>query len=333
MSRLRRWPRSIRAVVIAGSLVLAAAGPAVASTPSTDQAGSSEVTLASGSVSPATITGGDGAVQTITLSGPAPAGGLDVWLYGDLVYAASTGGRASVPAGATSVSFPFRVAAPKTELVLPLYAQVVGSPLIKIAQVTILPADPATRAVTALGFSADAAVEGTTVTGTVVLKNPAPDGGITVSLWSNTSYGPSVNVPAYVTVPAGSTSATFPIRVNYVGTPAIVRPSADLGTSLVSRELVVVPTTFAVSSGTLARRGTVTPMAVGIGTSPNPDGATVALESDTAGVTVPASVTIPAGSPGVAFPVKVRRSVAQSTLGHITATWNGASVSGYFVTD
>ncbi|MEV1177158.1 hypothetical protein AB0J09_53100, partial [Nonomuraea sp. NPDC049784] len=224
--------------------------------------------LRSGSVSPPVITGGDGAVQTITLDRPAPAGGVVVSLSYDLIYGASTGRRAVVPAGATSVTFPFRIGAPKQETLARLYAQVPGSPLAPIAEVRILPADPAIRAVTALEFSAPAALVGATVTGTVTLKEPAPAGGITVALWSNTSYGPNVNVPPYVTVPAGSVSASFPVRVNEAATASVVTPSADLGTSLVTQEFVVVPGTFSLSGGGGLQPGETVRGAVGIGSAP-----------------------------------------------------------------
>ena len=295
-------------------------------------ASASPPTLASGSITPATIVGGDGAVQTITLSRPAPACGVHISLYGDLVYGASTGRSAFVPAGARSVTFPFRTSAPESTVVRAFHAQVDGSPLTKIAEVTILPTDPRTRAVRELRLATDAAVLGGVVEGTVELAGPAPAGGIAVSLWSNTHYGPGVYVPPYVTVSAGRTSATFPAAVTSAEEPAVVRPSADLGTSRATADLLVVPQRFSVSGG-LAGRDAPTTFAVGIGSAPNPAGTTVALRSDTPGVTVPATVTIPPGSPGATFPVTVADDVPRSTLGHLTATWNGATVSSYVITD
>lgn len=285
------------------------------------------VRLAPGSVSPAVITGGDGAVQTVNLTGPAPAGGVDVYITAsDVVYTASAGSTVHVPAGATSVSFPFRLSAPATDTVRSLWAQVTGVDLMKIAEVTVLAADPAVRAVTALEFSPDSAVLGGTSIGTVRLKNPAPAGGIAVGLWSNTSYGPGVYVPPYVLVPAGAASATFPALVTRVDEPSVVRPSAHLGTSSASAPLVVVPNRFAVG-GAVVSPGRITESAVGIGTAPNPTGVTVTLSTDVAGMSVPATVTIPAGVEGVAFPVSAADSIPLGTVGTITATWNGVSVS------
>jgi hypothetical protein len=324
MTRSIRWRRGPRAAVIVAALGLGLAAPAAHATHSTP---APAVTLKSGSVSPSTITGGDGAVQTINLSGPAPAGGVWISLrVSDLVYDHSTGGRAFVPAGATSVSFPIRLTAPKTTVVRTLHAQVTGSKLTPVGQVTVVAADPATRAIAELRIGAEAAVVGSTVQGTVVLKNPAPAGGIAVRLLSNTYYGAGIYVPPSVIVPAGSTTASFPIRVSRAELPAIVEPTADLGTSIAGRPLVVVPDAFAVGEG-WAKRGSVTQWAVGIGSAPNPFGVTVELETNAPGVTVPASVTIPPGSPGVAFPVTVSESTPFGVIGRITATWNGRSVT------
>ncbi|GAA3284588.1 hypothetical protein GCM10020218_042970 [Dactylosporangium vinaceum] len=283
--------------------------------------------LAPGSVSPSTITGGDAAVQTIRLTGPAPAGGIDVSITAsDVVYTNSAGPSVHVPAGATSVSFPFRLSAPSTDVVRSLWAQMSGTPLIKVAEVTVLAADPSTRAVAELRFDPGAAVVGTTTTGTVTLKKPAPQGGIAVDLWSNTSYGPNVYVPPYVVVEAGRTTATFPATITGADSPAVVWPSADLGTSRVVAPLVAVPMTFALGAA-VVRPGTEGELAVGIGTALNPAGTTIALTSDNPSVTVPATVTVPAGSPGVRVPVTVAASAPLGGTARITAKWNGTTVT------
>jgi hypothetical protein len=283
--------------------------------------------LAPGSVSPATITGGDAAVQTIRLTGPAPAGGVDVSITAsDVVYTGSAGPSVHVPAGATSVSFPFRLTAPTTDVVRSLWAQMNGTPLVRVADVTVLAADPSTRAVTDLRFDPGAAIAGATTTGTVTLNNPAPQGGIAVDLWSNTAYGPNVYVPPFVVVEAGSTTATFTAVITNADSPSVVRPSADLGTSRVVAPLLAVPTTFALGAA-VVQPATEGELAVGIGTATNPAGTTVALTSDNPAVTVPAMVTVPAGSPGVRVPVRVAASAPLGGTARITATWNGTSVA------
>ncbi|AXB42718.1 hypothetical protein A4R43_09405 [Amycolatopsis albispora] len=309
------------AAAVAAAGILTAA-PASASGPE----------LRPGFVSPPVLTGGDGAVQTIVLSAPAPPGGTHVSLYGDLVYGHSTGRHAYVPAGATTVSFPFRTAAPATDVVRTLHAQVSGAPLVPVAEVTIRPADPATRAVTSLSYTKESLVVGETTQGTVTLAQPAPAGGLAVSLWSNTHYGPGVHVPPYVVVPEGSTTATFPLKATRAETPAVVSPSADLGTSRASRDVVVVPDRFALSDGLLLKPGTVTPGAIGIGRAPNPEGTTVRLHTDFPGVTVPSTVHIPPGSPGIAIPLTAAPSIPRGSQGTLTATWNGTTATTTFIT-
>lgn len=59
-----------------------------------------------------------------------------------------------------------------------------------------------------LAVSPNTVPSGTPTTGTVTLLSPAPAGGLTLGLSDNSA---NVTVPASVTVPAGSTTANFPI--------------------------------------------------------------------------------------------------------------------------
>ena len=60
-------------------------------------------------------------------------------------------------------------------------------------------------------------VGGTPATGTVTLTSAAPAGGVAVPLTSDDPI--AATVPATVTVPAGSTTASFPVTTNVVGNP------------------------------------------------------------------------------------------------------------------
>jgi uncharacterized delta-60 repeat protein len=67
---------------------------------------------------------------------------------------------------------------------------------------------------------------GMTGTGTVMLTGPAPAGGIVVKLESS---NPAVaSVPASVTIPAGATTATFPVTTQAVTTQTTVRITASV---------------------------------------------------------------------------------------------------------
>lgn len=77
------------------------------------------------------------------------------------------------------------------------------------------------------------------VTGSVMLSGPAPSGGADISLTSsNTS---AATVPASVTVPAGATSATFPVITNDVSSATTVTVSATYAGATQTASFTVTP--------------------------------------------------------------------------------------------
>jgi glucose/arabinose dehydrogenase len=90
-----------------------------------------------------------------------------------------------------------------------------------------------------LSANPSSVVGGSGSTGTVTLSGPAPPSGATVSL---SSSNPAVaSVPANVLVPAGSTSATFPISTAGVGISTTVTLTASYGTGSTSGGVTVIP--------------------------------------------------------------------------------------------
>jgi sugar lactone lactonase YvrE len=180
--------------------------------------------------------------------------------------------------------------------------------------------------VKALTLTFDALTGGVSGAGTVTLTS-APASPITVTLASS---DPSVaSVPARITVPAGKTSATFPIITHSVAayTPATI--TASLYVASRSALLIVTPAgnpTF-----------TLTPTSV-IGGSANPTGtitlpgpAPIAIQialvsSDPLIASVPSHVTIPAGATSVTFPVTTY-PVSSSMLVEILASSYGTSLT------
>ncbi len=73
--------------------------------------------------------------------------------------------------------------------------------------------------VTSLTLNASTASGGSSITGTVILSGPAPTGGAVVALSSNNSLAP---VPAWVTVPAGSTSSVFSFNTLFPTTETVM---------------------------------------------------------------------------------------------------------------
>jgi hypothetical protein len=146
---------------------------------------------------------------------------------------------------------------------------------------------------------------GYSTTGTVTLTIPAPAGGTTVNLSTDT---PSLaSVPATLTVPAGQASATFPVNTQVPAVDTQVNVIASYGGQTVSAPLTVqaagAPITLALSlspgdqSGGFNVTGTVTLNAV----APS-GGLTINLTSNTPSiVSVPATVTVAAGATSATF--------------------------------
>ena len=169
---------------------------------------------------------------------------------------------------------------------------------------------------------------GTPSTGTVTLNEAAPTGGTVVTLTSGNTA--AATVPASVTVPAGSTSATFTVTTLSVATSTDVTiTAADPGSSQ-SAVLTVAPPVSVSSvtlSPTLVTSGTPSTGTVTLNEAAPTGGTVVTLTSgNTAAATVPASVTVPAGSTSATFTVTTL-SVATLTTVTITAANSGSSQS------
>jgi hypothetical protein len=161
-------------------------------------------TLASLSVSPASVTGGQSATGTVGLSGPAPAGGTVVNLFSANA-AATVPATVTVPANATAANFIINTS--------PVSALSVGNITASYAGVTkssTLSVQPTpTVKLVSLTLNPTNVTGGLNSVGTVLLTGPAPSGGVVVVLAS--SNASKAGVPASITVPGGSTSAVFNI--------------------------------------------------------------------------------------------------------------------------
>jgi hypothetical protein len=137
----------------------------------------------------------------VTLTTPAPAGGLSVALS-SAPSAISVPASVVVPATHSAASFFISTTAVGTTTVGSISASYNG--IVKSTAVTVMP-----PALTSLRVSPSTVVGGTTVTGTVTLSAPAPAGGALVTLHSSTPA--TATVPSSVPIPAGTTSTTFAI--------------------------------------------------------------------------------------------------------------------------
>src|SRR5262249_7178203 len=170
-------------------------------------------------------------------------------------------------------------------------------------------------------------------TGTVQLGSPAPSGGASVAL----SAVDPVTVPPSVTVPAGSTSATFNVATRAVGGSFTVTINASFNGVNASTTLFVTPVTPTESLTSL----TLNPASVA-GGSPSTGtatldnaapsgGAVVNLSSDNTGAaTVPSSITIGAGSTTGTFTVTTSQ-VSSPTTVTITGNHNATRTATLMV--
>jgi len=188
---------------------------------------------------------------------------------------------------------------------------------------------PTQPSLSSLSLNPTSVVGGNSSTGTVTLTAPAPSGGFVVNL---SSSNPSVaTVPSTVTVPAGTTSATFTVSTRAVSSATSVTITASAGgvsrtatltvnpaPSVTLQSLTISPTS--VWGGSTAT-GTVTL------SGPAPAGGVVVqLRSSSSRASVPSSVTIPAGATSARFTIQTRSAFSITTV-TITATYNGVSRS------
>lgn len=155
--------------------------------------------------------------------------------------------------------------------------------------------------------------EGSTVTATVNLSAPAPAGGLTIGLTSNSS---AIAIPTSITVPAGQTSATFAVTANPANgnTPFRITATAGGLSTYVDgtvRSLAIASLNLdrTQTKANTAQTGTIVLEAAALA-----GGKTITLSSDSAALTFPATVSVPAGRTTVTFPVSVGNSPTGSTL-------------------
>ncbi|HLG16209.1 MAG TPA: PQQ-binding-like beta-propeller repeat protein [Blastocatellia bacterium] len=199
-------------------------------------AGSTSSSLSSVTLNPIEVIGGSSSLGTISLTGPAPAGGARVTLSSDDPLTATPPISATVPAGSTSATFSVTTSSVSAMEFVNLAASYLGAS--KTATLIVSPAigGPSLSSLTLNPTSVQA---GGSAQATVALASAAPSGGAVVSLSS--SNGSVATTPATVTVPAGATSATFTVTSGAVLSPSSATITATLGTATRSATLNVTP--------------------------------------------------------------------------------------------
>jgi uncharacterized repeat protein (TIGR03803 family) len=163
-----------------------------------------------------------------------------------------------------------------------------------------------------LTFSPSSIPNGGSTTGTITLSAPAPSGGSVITLVSGYPY---IEMPATVTVPAGSTSATFTATAqDFTNSNATVTITASLGSSTVQGSLTQTPGVAVKSISFNPSRvtgGNSTTATVTLTTAAPAGGNQVLVEfcancnpaDPNPPVQLPVTVTVPAGKTSLSFSV------------------------------
>jgi hypothetical protein len=160
------------------------------------------VPLASVSVDQAAVAGGSSATGTVTLTGTAPDGG-DIVLLSSNNSSATVPTFVLVPGGQNTATFTINTTVPASDSTATITASSGG--VSQTSNLIVQVYGPAS-----LSLSPSTIVGSVnSSTATVTLNQVAPVGGLTLSV--NSQWPAFVNMPATVTIPEGSNSATFTI--------------------------------------------------------------------------------------------------------------------------
>jgi uncharacterized protein (TIGR03437 family) len=256
------------------------------------------------SVTPASVLGGRSVSATVTLTGPAPPGGVSI-LISSGNSAAQPPATVSVPFTASSATFSIATS-PVTASQACTITATLGRTS-KTAQITVIPA-------LQLALASSSVVGGNSVGGTVTIADSAPIVGATVNLQSS---DPIAKVPLGVNIPSGQTSAPFTITTGAVTAERTVTILATYGNLKQSATLTVNPPASATLTGVTVSPDHVTGGSNATGTvtlgAAAPVGGTVVtlLSSSPITAPVPPFVTVPQGGTTASFTI-------QTT--HVTAT-------------
>ena len=277
--------------------------------------------LSSLQCSPTSLSSGAKSTCTVVLAQAAPSGGTAVTLSSNsalLPVAASV----TVPAGSTSAPFTATAGTIAANQTATLTATLNG--IAKTASINLV----AAVQVSSLSCSPASLGQNSSSSCTITLNQAAPAGGASVALSSNVA---ALTVPASVTVAAGSataifsaTSSTFSVNQTATVTATYNSTSATAGISLATSAQVQV-SSLSCSPNSLGSNSSSTCTLTLTQAAPA-GGASVALSSNLAAVTVAASVTVAAGSVTATF------SAASGTIltnqdATVTATYNSTSAT------
>jgi len=280
-------------------------------------------------VDPNTVLGGTNATATVSISTPAPAGGLTVDLStSDGTVATITPAQVTIPAGSTTPT-------PGTNIVITTVPVVADVPVTVTGQLGIF--STATDnllvrapAVTGLAVTPTDIAGGSTATGTVTIEAPAPDGFV-LNVSSSDSRA---TVPATVTVPQGATSATFTISTVVVPTDVDATITVSGSSSSASADIRIIAASVAsvTFNPNIVAGGSNSTCTIRLTRAAPAGGTTVNIASDSPAMawSTVASAVVPAGSTSVTVPIRTNRVARRATVGFtVTVVATGRTARGF----
>ena len=279
--------------------------------------------LSSVTLNPTSVPGGNSSAGTVTLNGPAPAGGAVVTLSSSNTTAAQVPASVTVAGNATTATF-----------------TVTTSPVLSNTSLTISgtygTTQNASLTVTAVllnsvSLGPTSVLGGSSSTGTVTLSAPAPSGGAVVALSSGNTA--AAQVPASVTVAANATTATFAVTTSPVASNTSLTISGTYGTTRNASLTVTAAVLSSVSLSPTSVLGGSSSTGTARLNGPAPAGGAVVTlsSSNTAAAQVPASVTVPANATTATFTVTTSL-VASNTSLTISGTYGTTRNASFTVT-
>lgn len=273
------------------------------------------VTITGLGLNPTTVVGGANSLGTVTLSQTVTAP-TNVSLSTNHA-AATVPATVTVPSGQNSATFTVATNSVGTPQSVTVTANLDGD-----TRTSTLSINP--MSLLSVSINPNDLDGGNPAVGTVTLSAPAPSGGSRVTLLSTRPT--AVKVPAFVDVPAGQSSATFPVTTTALALTYVSDVRATLGS--VTRSARITTRSNPVANLTLSRASVVGGSSIfGTITLSRPAAATgvriPVLSSVTAAAQVPSTVVVPAGQTSVNFTVRTSR-VSRDTVSNISLNWGAA---------
>jgi hypothetical protein len=185
------------------------------------------ISVVSVGLNPATVVGGLNSTATLTLNGVAPVGGTTIQLYAGNA-AATVPVSVVVPGGSKTVTFPVTTVPVAANTAVVIAAKYLG--VTKSATLTV--AAPTVSTVT---LAPTSVVGGATSKLTIKLTGKAAAAGVVVTLTASNAV--VAQLPASVTIPAGSD--TVDVTVQTTAVPAVTNVTLTAKTGTVSKTAVL----------------------------------------------------------------------------------------------